>query len=257
MRFKGDRNRIYEDYRLGKLVDLMLTDERQYRDQQPCNDAHRSPAAPSADDPRTMLGAKQLDWFLRTPQGLQGDLEGLGHPADGDVHPRSRPTVAAQVDAWDGYGYERKQILDYILDNDIQNVVAITGDIHTFFAGTAYTTRRRERTGQPRRVPRVRRRLRHLGRPAPRRPGFPPSDARGVLATSNPHIDFYDFVNKGYGVLTVEGERARSASSRRSTPRRPNAGTADDHSPSSASPRRPVAGRRSPAHSDPGRAAVR
>ncbi len=49
-RFKGDRNRIYEDYRLGKLVDLLLTDERQYRDQQPCNDAilaavprHRGP----------------------------------------------------------------------------------------------------------------------------------------------------------------------------------------------------------------------
>ena len=52
---------------------------------------------------------------------------------------RLAPGVAAQVDAWDGYAYERRQILDYILDNGIQNVVAITGDIHTFFAGTAWT----------------------------------------------------------------------------------------------------------------------
>jgi alkaline phosphatase D len=37
-RYKGDRNRIYEEYRLGKLVDILMTDERQYRDRQPCND---------------------------------------------------------------------------------------------------------------------------------------------------------------------------------------------------------------------------
>ena len=48
--------------------------------------------------------------------------------------PRSTPGT--------GTSLERKQILDYVLDNDIPNVVAITGDIHTFFTGTAYTTGR-------------------------------------------------------------------------------------------------------------------
>ena len=62
MRFKGDRDRIFEDYRLGGLVDLMLTDERQYRDQQPCNDALLTPC-PEAEAPRDLLGAKQKDWF--------------------------------------------------------------------------------------------------------------------------------------------------------------------------------------------------
>ena len=47
--------------------------------------------------------------------------------------------VAAQVDSWDGYGAERKEILDFLIDNGVKNIVAITGDIHTFFAGTAYT----------------------------------------------------------------------------------------------------------------------
>ena len=40
-RFKGDRDRVYEEYRLGKLVDLLLTDERQYRDRQPCDDGQQ------------------------------------------------------------------------------------------------------------------------------------------------------------------------------------------------------------------------
>ena len=55
LRFKGDRNRIYEDYRLGKLVDLILTDQRQYREQQPCNDAILAACA-DTEDPRVFLG---------------------------------------------------------------------------------------------------------------------------------------------------------------------------------------------------------
>src|SRR3954451_22840182 len=58
-RFKGDRNRVYEEYRLGKLVDLLLTDERQYRDRQPCGDGQQV-ACPDANSPRAMLGARQL-----------------------------------------------------------------------------------------------------------------------------------------------------------------------------------------------------
>ena len=62
---------------------------------------------------------------------------------------RAAPGVYAVVDSWDGYGYERKQILDHVLDNNVQNVVAITGDIHTFFGGTANTTGARRPAAEP------------------------------------------------------------------------------------------------------------
>jgi len=39
-------------------------------------------------------------------------------------------------DQWDGYNAERQQLMNYLLDNNISNVVALTGDIHAFFAGT-------------------------------------------------------------------------------------------------------------------------
>ncbi len=112
---------------------------------------------------------------------------------------RLAPGVAAQVDSWDGYGAERKVILDYVVDNGIQNIVAITGDIHTFFAGTAYT---RGDEGAP-----------------DSRPAFPEfvggsatstgiPEATGLndtvldaLAIANPHIDYYDFHKRGYGVI--------------------------------------------------------
>lgn len=34
-------------------------------------------------------------------------------------------------DQWDGYPAERKRVLDYIMQNNINNVVFVTGDIHT------------------------------------------------------------------------------------------------------------------------------
>ncbi|MDP9188956.1 MAG: alkaline phosphatase D family protein [Actinomycetota bacterium] len=196
MRFKGDRNRIYEDYRLGGLVDLILTDERQYRDQQPCNDAILADC-PTANDPRTLLGAKQRDWLLRSLKassatwkvwGTEVMLMGL----------RIGPSVVAQVDSWDGYGFERRQILDYVIDNNIQNVVAITGDIHTFFAGTATTSGDEGPTSRPAFPEFVGGSATSTG--LPEATGFPPA-ALEALLPFNGQIDYFDFVKRGYGVV--------------------------------------------------------
>ena len=40
------------------------------------------------------------------------------------------------ADQWDGFNAERKQLMQHLKSNNIQNVVALTGDIHSFFAGT-------------------------------------------------------------------------------------------------------------------------
>lgn len=42
------------------------------------------------------------------------------------------------ADQWDGYRRERTELLNHLLSNGIQNVVAVTGDIHAFFAGEVY-----------------------------------------------------------------------------------------------------------------------
>ncbi len=40
------------------------------------------------------------------------------------------------ADQWDGYNAERKALMKHLSDNGIRNVVALTGDIHAFYAGT-------------------------------------------------------------------------------------------------------------------------
>jgi alkaline phosphatase D len=198
-RFKGDRDRIYEEFRLGKLVDLLLTDERQYRDRQPCNDEQLDFAGcPDADSPRTMLGAKQLDWFTARLKNAPATWKVWATELM-VMATRISPGVPAQVDAWDGYGYERKVILDYILDQNVQNVVAITGDIHTFFAGTAYTTGD-QATGRAALPEFVGGSATSLG--LPESTNQSPA-VLAALAALNPHIKFYDFVKRGYGVIEL------------------------------------------------------
>ena len=43
-------------------------------------------------------------------------------------------------DQWDGYAAERKEILEHFLSKGVSNLVALTGDIHTFLAGDMTTT---------------------------------------------------------------------------------------------------------------------
>jgi alkaline phosphatase D len=196
-RFKGDRDRVFEEYRLGKLVDILMTDERQYRDRQPCNDAQLAGCV-DADAPRTMLGARQLEWFKSRLVGAPTTWK-VWATEMMVMATRLAPGVPAQVDAWDGYGYERKQILDHILDNNVQNVVAVTGDIHTFFAGTAYTTGDKA-TGRAAFPEFVGGSATSTG--LPEATGLSPETLAG-LAVINPHIDFYDFVKHGYGVIEI------------------------------------------------------
>jgi alkaline phosphatase D len=145
-----------------------------------------------------MLGAKQLDWFLRNLKGSRATWKLWGTELM-VMATRIGPGIPAQVDAWDGYAYERKRILDFILDNNVQNVVAITGDIHTFFAGTAYTTGDKA-TGRAAFPEFVGGSATSTG--LPESTGLSPSTL-AALATINPHIAFYDFVKRGYGVIEI------------------------------------------------------
>lgn len=43
--------------------------------------------------------------------------------------------ILFDADQWDGYNSERKDMMAFLRDNTIPNVVALTGDIHAFFAG--------------------------------------------------------------------------------------------------------------------------
>jgi alkaline phosphatase D len=131
----GDR--LYRSLRFGRTVDLIVMDQRQYRANQPCNDAI-APPCPELTQPRAFLGQPQMQWVQTQLRGSQAAWKVMANEVM--MMPVELPGGAfAQFDSWQGYPAEREQLLGFIKSNAIKDVVFVTGDIHTFVAGDVRT----------------------------------------------------------------------------------------------------------------------
>ncbi len=132
-----NETKLYRSQEYGQDAAVFILDQRSFRDEQIAAPTDlTNPAevgaflAGSFDPTRTLLGEAQLTellddllaaeqngvtWkFVHTPEPFQN--LGLANP-----------------DSWEGYQYERALILDFIDDNDIDNVVFVAADIHATF----------------------------------------------------------------------------------------------------------------------------
>ncbi|SEA80529.1 phytase [Rubrimonas cliftonensis] len=136
-RTAGERQ-LYRSQQYGDDAQFIVLDQRSFRDAAlpgPSNTFDPAQVggayAASFTPGRTMLGAAQLDdlkadllsaqesgvtWkFVNTPEPMQNLFPGIN------------------MDAWDGYSAERTEILKFINDNAIENVVFVAADVHATF----------------------------------------------------------------------------------------------------------------------------
>ena len=127
-------NDLYRRLPLGRNAELFLLDERQYRDDQPCDDAFFEPCPEAESEPRRFLGRTQLEWLKNGLRDSGATWKLVGNQLMIMAFELSQ---GAQVtkDSWDGYGPERRELMTHIASRGIRDVSFLTGDIHTFFAG--------------------------------------------------------------------------------------------------------------------------
>ena len=134
---RGDR--IYGRLGLGG-ADLLLLDTRQYRDDQPCNPADSAlspPCPPSATGRRgrTLLGARQRAWLAAALARSPAPWKLVANQVMA-MSLDASPGRPLNTDAWDGYAAERERVLDAVAARRGGEVAFLTGDVHSFFAGT-------------------------------------------------------------------------------------------------------------------------
>jgi len=93
---------------------------------------------------RTMLGEPQRDWFFDELSNSTAKWKIVSNQvmlaefnlgwASGGLGLGGDELESSFLDIWDGYPAERDKILDHIQDNNINDVVFLTGDIHTSFS---------------------------------------------------------------------------------------------------------------------------
>lgn len=174
-----DNIRIYRDFQFGDLMHLVMTDERLYRDdhvvseaaiaqaqghdpingsdsvgsryfvQQPVLAQFDAGKAQAMGRPSSILGTTQTQWWKDKMSStaatwkvwgnevmlnrLWVDLTQLAPPPYNAVY-------VVNCDAWDGYPMHKAELMGYLKANNVQNVVAITGDLHAFQCGVVRDT---------------------------------------------------------------------------------------------------------------------
>ncbi|MEA3210828.1 MAG: alkaline phosphatase [Chthoniobacter sp.] len=208
--------RLYRQFQFGGLADLSMLDLRQYRDRQPA-----STTDPAKDDPaRVIVGREQLDWLKGNLSASRTRWKLVGNPVmitPVDFRQPLAPEVLAKVgaltgvpfnvDAWDGYTDDRRELLDHLAGNAINNVAFLTGDIHSSWAcnvprgpgsapsvavelvGTSITS---DNLNEALQLP-------------PRSPVSLQTEA--IFQAGNPHVKYLEFDSHGYSVVDVTAAR--------------------------------------------------
>ncbi len=223
----GDGTRLYRRLRFGNLAEVSMLDLRTYRDEQA---ALPGVDATVSDPSRSITGKKQMAWLKESL--TRGDhapqWKVIGNPVMiapvtfGDlpndlIDPINDVTgilpadgAPYNVDQWDGYTADRREVLGHIRDHQVKDVLFITGDIHSGWAcelpldtstqpayGDSYgvefvcasvtSNNLKDITGAPQLTPVV----------------------ETAILANNRHIKYLDFDNHGYSVLDITPERAQ------------------------------------------------
>ncbi|HSE71829.1 MAG TPA: alkaline phosphatase D family protein, partial [Nocardioidaceae bacterium] len=140
----GDGTALFRRLRFGRLAELSMLDLRTYRSRQNLQEA--------SDPGRTITGDAQMRWLKESLRRDRAQWKLVGNPVM--ISPVVFPPLPADltgalndvtgllpedgvpynVDQWDGYTADRRELIAHLRDHGVQNTVFLTGDIHSAWA---------------------------------------------------------------------------------------------------------------------------
>jgi alkaline phosphatase D len=140
----GDQ-RLYRRFGWGDLADVSMIDVRSYRDPAIDDIVYTSGGGPY-DPTRTTLGAAQMAWLRQGLRDSTARWRLIGNPYNinpwrlvnleflrafrPDLPPE--PGIYAPNEAWDDYVVERRDLLQFLADEGIDDTVFVSGHTHIY-----------------------------------------------------------------------------------------------------------------------------
>ena len=237
--------RLNRRFRFGQLADLTVLDTRiQGRHAAPTDtseaynvddssaerNSYRRLMSPEQEDfltgSLTDAQSEGVVWKLLGQQIMCGHLVGppLGGPTDGSGFPDQNWSSVVNADQWDGYDADRERLFSHIKGDaaddgvDIDNVVVLTGDIHTSWAIDLVDDPRKRTipasAASPSPIPTSQRYGVEFVTPSVTSPGLPDTGQEGVslaetLRQVNPHMSYINFDKRGYMIIEIDETAAQ------------------------------------------------
>ena len=150
----GDGTKLFRRLRFGTLAELSMLDLRTYRDEQVQHPASPAPWPDGqvSDPDRTITGNRQMEWLKQSLAEDRAQWKLVGNPVM--IAPVVFPSLPKDVtgaindvtgllpedglpynvDQWDGYTADRRELFGHLADQGVHNTVFLTGDIHSGWA---------------------------------------------------------------------------------------------------------------------------
>lgn len=190
-----DKFKIYRSIKVGDLAEVFFLDTRIID-----RDHEKDPDGPN----KSMLGPLQMEWLQQGLKNSTAKWKILAQQVM--MAPLTLFDLTLNTDQWDGYTFERKRLFDFVNENNIDNLVVLTGDIHTFWAYDLPFDNDKpynpdDRSGS-------------VGvefiTSAVSSPGVPiPGNHAPLIQQLNPYLRFVQFDKRGYIILDVNEEKAQ------------------------------------------------
>lgn len=186
---------LYRKFTFGTLADLIMLDTRlEGRDEQPAITGNLNSST------RKMVSTNQLNWTTNalSNEGTQWKI--LGQQVM--VAPLVVFGLVLNTDQWDGYQFQRSHILNHVVNNNIPNLVVLTGDIHSSWASDLPRSGYNASTG-----------ANSYGVEfvvsGATSAGIPFSVGETLIRLLNPHVKWVDVDRHGYNILDITPARTQ------------------------------------------------
>jgi alkaline phosphatase D len=195
----GAEFRLYSQQRFGRLANILLLDDRQYRDAQACSRDGKSGSSmvdplscPAWADPaRTLLGRAQEQWLDSALGSSASHWTVVGQQTVfGRRAVRGREGRLLWNDGWDGYEAARARLTQSLQRHSVANPVFFGGDVHENWVGHVKADYNRPDSAALG--------VEFCGTSITSRSAG--NDRIAERLAPNPHFIFADSVGKGYGV---------------------------------------------------------
>jgi alkaline phosphatase D len=191
-----DPYQIFREIKYGDLIDFVMLDTRLHgRDQQ----AGTSGATVTATT-RQLLGTDQFSWLGNRLSQSTAQWKIIGQQVM--MAPLTLFGAALNGDQWDGYPAERNRVYNHIMTYGIQDVVVLTGDIHSSWAndlpGSSYSSNGSGSVGV------------EFVTPSVTSPGINIPGGASAIQLSNSHIKFAELSSHGFVILDVNKVRTQA-----------------------------------------------
>lgn len=226
-----DNQVIYRHLRYGPLLDIILLDTRHIGRDPVLKGGNPLLNDTVDDEQRSLLGNEQYAWLTQTLAASEARWRVIGNQVmmapllalgvvdnpDDDMPGYNDAGLILNPVQWDGYAAERRRLFRFLREHHIRNNIVVTGDMHMSFAAdliedpinTALYDRKTggQSVGVEFLATSVTRG--NIDEQIGALPGTLASIAAAVATgVANPHIQYADYREHGYGIVHITGNKA-------------------------------------------------